>query len=42
MDAMMSQAPDAWVGLVKKYDTEDPGYYVEWQRQRTAEQQAAS
>jgi hypothetical protein len=42
MDAMMSEAPDVWVGLVKKYDAEDPGYYVEWKRQRTAEQQSAS
>jgi hypothetical protein len=41
MDAIMNQAPDEWVGLVRKYDAEDPGYYVEWQRRRRAEQQAA-
>jgi hypothetical protein len=39
MDAMMSEAPDEWFALVKKYDSEDPGYYVEWMRRRTAAEQ---
>jgi hypothetical protein len=38
MTAMERDAPDEWIRLVKTYDAEDPGYYVEWQRQRTAEQ----
>ena len=27
------------VRLVKHYDADDPGYFVEWLRQRTAERQ---
>jgi hypothetical protein len=33
MDVMSSQLPnEQWVPLVKKYDTEDPAYFVEWAR----------
>lgn len=35
MGVMASQMPmQDWVALVKKYDAEDPAYFVEWQRQR--------
>jgi hypothetical protein len=33
MGAMESQMPTKeWVALVKEYDANDPGYFVEWQR----------
>jgi hypothetical protein len=35
MEAMQREMPtDEWVAVVEKYDMEDPGYFVEWQRLR--------
>jgi hypothetical protein len=36
MEAMERERPDEWVALVKKYDREDPGYFVAWRRRREA------
>ena len=33
MDSVMSRPTDEWVALIKKYDREDPGFYVEWYRE---------
>jgi hypothetical protein len=36
MDVMSSRLPaEQWVPLVKKYDTEDPAYFVEWARRNS-------
>lgn len=35
MDSVMSRPTDEWVALIRKYDAEDPGYYVEWHRELT-------
>jgi hypothetical protein len=32
--------PDEMVALVKRFDAEEPGYFVEWQRIRNAERAA--
>ena len=34
MDSVMNRPTEEWVPLVRKYDREDPAYYVEWQRGR--------
>lgn len=40
MGTMSLEEPDAWVDLVKKYDAEDPGYFVEWHRLKMIERAA--
>ncbi|HEV7523591.1 MAG TPA: hypothetical protein VGP92_01415 [Acidimicrobiia bacterium] len=37
MEVTEREHPDDWVRLVKKYDAEDPGYFVEWKRLRSAD-----
>ena len=38
MGVMSDQMPaEEWVPLVKQYDAEDPGYFVEWARLRREE-----
>lgn len=38
MDAELG--PEEMVALVKRFDAEEPGYFVEWRRLRTAEREA--
>ena len=39
-NTMITERPTEWAALIRKYDTEDPGYYVEWQRLKVAEREA--
>jgi hypothetical protein len=41
METMSAEMPDKeWIALVKKYDEEDPGYFVEWHRRKQEERAA--
>ena len=33
MDSVMRRPDDEWTALIRKYDREDPGFYVEWYRE---------
>lgn len=36
METMEREKPDEWMALVKHYDRNDPGFFVEWQRRQDA------